>query len=487
MTGKNYMNPIDRGRFGFSESGEFKAPYNGAHIFAALFISAGIFIDVIVFVALVSLGNSGILPDAPLFVALVQGFIMLFAVGLTVLIVVLGVRAVSSGFQCKYTANDEMFVLTYGGDVHTIYYRDVQNVHFLPRTSLGRVRGYDVTIRINGAEEVYSIVSDTYISEKITPFQIIRERAEMVRNAQYNERAMLEGRNSVGDSNKPISSTDIAKAKEGKKDVYDRMAELLGKDAEMPGVSLAKDDRNTARAVRAYKAEQEARAKNAPVIPEGLEGGYDISKVMEKVAPTVNGYSADMPTLGKDGKVILPEENFIGDDGRPTSLDDIQGSGTFNIATSKKIAVVLWIVVGIALAWVLHLAVFAVMTLLSGSTAALVTVLLCGIYALPALVIAPILTSYIRKGKELSYKANGREFVVSEKKKPDEHIYYNEVAGVAYSKLKFLWFDNGYNVEITTKYGVIRYKYVFPKFRHTIKTEDLPFELIRTNAERVKK
>ncbi|MDE7361554.1 MAG: hypothetical protein K2N38_06420 [Oscillospiraceae bacterium] len=486
MTGRNYINPNDRGRFGFSESGEFKAPYKGAPIFAVLIICAGILIDVLALVALIKLGDSLQVTEGEMFVTLAQGVVMLIVVILTIIFISIAVRAVTSGFKCRYTANDEKFILTYGGDVHTFYYKDVQTVHFIPRSSLGKVSGYDVTIRIKGEDRYFSIVSDSYISEKSTPFNIIRERAEIVRNAQNNERIMLEGRNSVGDSNKPIFAEDIAKAQAGKKDVFDRMAELLGKDAEMPGVSLGNDDKNSARAVRAYKAEQEARAKNAPVIPEGIEGGYDVSKVMEKVSPTAGGYAADMPTIGKDGRVVSVNDTYIAEDGKRFSLDDVQGYGTFHVAAPKKTAVVLGIFAGIFLAWTCLTAVFIVQTLLINPSADVVTAIIGGAAALLTLTAALIIIRYIRHGKKISYKANGREFVVSEKKKPDEHIYYNDVAGVTYSKLKFLWIDNGYKVEITTKYGVIKYNFVYPKFRRDMKTEDLPFELIRKNVERLK-
>ncbi|MDE7361555.1 MAG: hypothetical protein K2N38_06425 [Oscillospiraceae bacterium] len=482
MAVKNYTNPNDRRRFGFSESGEFKAPYKGAHIFVALLIAAGILIDVVVFVALVGLGEAIGLPRGDMFTALVQGFIMVFTVVLTIFVVLLGIRTLSSGFSCKYTADEEKFILTYGGDVHTFYYDDVQAVHFIPRTSLGKVIGYDVTIKINGAEENFSIVSELYVSEKSTPFNIIRERAEMAHDAKYNERAMNEGRNAVGDSRKPIFAEDIVKARESKKSVFDRMAELCGNDADMSGVSLGKDDKNSASAVRAYNAGQEAGAENAPVIREGIEGGYDVSKVMEKVSPTVRGYASDMPAVSKDGKITAAAETYTDDFGMSRSLDDIQGRGTFNVPLPKKTAALLWVIVLALLVGAVFFTVMLISTMIVAGLIALVLV----VPVIILLSIAIVIIKCIRQGREYSYRADGREFVVTAKNEPEQHICYNEVTGVTYSELKFLWFENGYNVEITTNYGVIRYKYVYPKFRHAIKTEDLPFELIRKNAERLK-
>lgn len=487
MTGRNYINPNDRGRFGFSESGEFKAPYKGAHIVTALIIAAAI--SVIAIAVLIVMGYyRKILPSLPngeLLLALIGVVVIGIIIVVCVLIAILSIRTVTSGYKCQYTANDEKMVLTIGGDIHTIYYNEVQTVHFIPRTSFGKVCGYDVTVRVNGADESYAITFDGFLSEKNTPFYIIRERAEMIRNAEYNERARLADMNAVGENNSPIGAEDIAKAKEGKKDVYDRMAELLGKDAEMPGVSLAKDDRNTARAVSAYRAEQEARASNAPVIPEGIEGDCDISKVMEKVSPSVGGYAADMPTLGKNGKVLAPAETYINEEGREVSFNDVIGRGTFHVALPKNQTVWLWIISVPLLLWALYAAILlplGFVNLFFGDISAVVMV----VSAILSFVISIVIIKCIRQGREYSYKANGREFVVTAKNMPEEHIFYSEVAGVSYSKLKFLWFDNGYNVEITTNYGIIKYKFLFPRFRHEISTEDLPFELIRKAAARQK-
>ncbi|MCM1164985.1 MAG: hypothetical protein NC299_10815 [Lachnospiraceae bacterium] len=482
MTGRNYINPNDRGRFGFSESGEFRAPFKGAHIVSALIIAAAITVIAITVVTALALYRQ-ILPsvaNGELFLSLIAVFVIAVIAIVCIIVAITSIRALNYGFKCRYTANDEKMVLTIGGDMHTIYYKDVQTVHFLPRSSLGKVNGYDVTVKINGANEHYSITFDGFLSEKNTPFYIIRERAEMLRNAEYDERARLAGMNAVGESSRPIRAEDVAKARERKSDVYDRVTELLGKDAEMPGVSLAKDDRNTARAVRAYRAEQEARAANVPVIPEGIEESYDIAKIREKVSPTVGGYAADMPTLGKDGKVVAPPQMYMGDDGREVPVNDVIGSGTFRVELSKRAAVPLWIAAVILLA----IAVFAAIVAISSMTVALLYAIATAGAALVPLAAALTIIKYIRQGTERGYKANGREFVVTAKNKPEEHIYYNEVAGVTYSKRKFLWFDNGYNVEITTNYGVIGYRYVFPQFRNTIKTEDLPFELIRKYAEK---
>lgn len=487
MAGKNYINPADRGRFGFSESGEYRAPFKGSHILKALIISAAIFLVVISVVTAMEIYREVLpsLQNGELLLSLICVVILGAIIAVCVIVTVMGLRAVTSGYRCSYTANDEKMVLTIGGDTHTIYYREVQTVHFIPRTLFGKVCGYDVTVRINGADEEYAITFDGYLSEKNTPFYIIQERAEMVKLAAYAEQARQADLNASGDKRDPIQAEDIANAQNNKKDVYDRMAELLGKDANMPGVSLPESKRNTSRAIRAYRAEQEARASNAPVIPEGLEGGYDVSKIMAKVSPTVGVYAADMPTLNKDGRVIVPQESYFGDDGRATNPDDVIGRGTFHVPYSKKSTALLWILtVILAVGGVYTIGSSLGMFVLSGFSSE--KSILSGVLGLICLTASGVIVNYMRQGKEYSYKANGREFVISRKNTPDEHIYYSNVAGVTYSKLKFLWIENGYNVEITTNNGILKYQYVYPRLRHKIKTEDLPFELIRKESEKLR-
>lgn len=493
MTEKNYTNPHDRGRFGFSESGEYRAPYKFGTLLIALFVSAGIVAVAITFFISVQFmrDNMEIMPEGSGIYAMAAALAVGVVGILCIIIIGALTRYIRQGYICKYDANDEKFTLTIGGDIRTIYYKEVQDVHFMPRLALGKkVCGYNVTIKINGAVEEYDIVFDNYLSEKNTPFYIIQERVEMLRHAAALERSMHAGRNVAGESNRPISAEDIAKAQAGKKNVYDRMAELLGKDAEMPGVSLAKEDRNTSRAVRAIKAEQQARAKNTPVIPEGMEAEYDVARVMEKLSPTVGGYAADMPSIGKDGRVIQPDETYYGEDGREVSIDDVQSYGTFRAPFPKKINIIMYVIAAPFLVWVLCVLFLYIRmgvsqglhTLLTGFLSAGNDLLI--ISAVIALAIVILILRIIRAGDEYRYKANGREFTVSKKNRPDETVLYRDAKGISYKPIKFLWFDNGYEVEIVTVYGVMKFGYCYPRFNHPIKKEDLPFDIIKRHIER---
>lgn len=445
MIDKNYTNPADRGRFGFSESGEYNAGYKAAHVFSALLIAAAIILAAILCFFIVSFVkvNMNQIAGSEMLLSLAGGVAALFVILVAVAVVGVGMKIIHGGYKCKYAANEEKFTITTGDDVHTIYYKDVQKVHFLPIMRRGGVCGYNVTIQINGACEEYSIVSDKFLSEKNTPFYIIKERVELIRRAEDLERARQAGKNYVGDSSKPIQSEDIAKAQQGKRDVFDRMTELLGKDAEMPGVGLPK----TASPDEAQR----------------------LQKIMEKVSPSIDGYSSDMPSVGKNGRVIVPQETYLSSaDGREISVTDIQAQGTFYVEASVRRKVIMSIAAAASV-------VLAILLATSGYS----DMLLLG--AVILFLVPGTILNFLRRGTECRYKANGREFVVSAKNKPDEHIYYRDVAGVTYRPFKFLFKQNGYEVNIVTQFGIVKYRYVFPGFGRRIAENDLPFEIIRRN------
>lgn len=445
MIEKNYTNPADRGRFGFSESGEYNAGFKGAHVFSALLIAAAIVLAAILCFFIVSFMRANVnqIAGSEMLLALAGGVASIFVILIAIAVVGVGMKIIHGGYKCKYAANEEKFTITTGDDVHTIYYKDVQKVHFLPIMRRGGVFGYNVTIQINGACEEYSIVSDKFLSEKNTPFYIIQERMELIRRAEDLERERQAGKNYAGDSAKVIQSDDIAKAQQGKRDVFDRMTELLGKDAEMPGVGLP---------------------RTAP--PDEAQR---LQKVMEKVSPSIDGYSSDMPSVGKNGRVIVPQETYLSSsDGREVSITDIQGQGTFYVEASTRRKVIMLIAAAAS-------AVLAILIATTGYT----EMLLLG--AVILFFVPGTILNFLRRGTECRYKANGREFVISAKNKPDEHIYYRDVVGVAYRPFKFLFRQNGYEVSIVTQFGTVKYKYVFPGFGRRIAENDLPFEIIKKN------
>ena len=103
--------------------------------------------------------------------------------------------------------------------------------------------------------------------------------------------------------------------------------------------------------------------------------------------------------------------------------------------------------------------------------------------------IMSILLGIMRGSNEYKYQANLREFSFSRKdgKGAVAHFFYKDILSVDYCPYKILWFDSGYYVTIETKSGFFTYKYVFPRFRHSISEGNLPFEIIREQIADKKK
>ncbi|MCH5206137.1 MAG: hypothetical protein J1F09_04230 [Oscillospiraceae bacterium] len=455
MLEKNYTNPEDRGRFGFSESGEFRAPYKSEHVIVSVLIAGMVVMAVLAFLLTVTVVRTGIgvgsdADSVKLFVGLTGVIILAILESLVILGFVLMIKFVLSGYECKYDATDEKIIISDGGNTRTIYYKDVQTVHFQPRHFFRKVQGYDVTVKVNGALEEFGITSDSFISEKTTPFFIIKERMEMIRQAEYAERQRNEGLVSA-------VRTDSITTKP-KKTVTDRVDSLLNQPDVMPSIGIAKT----------------SLEKPAPETPTET-----------RVSPTAGGYVADMPSVAK------PAKTYVGTDNREYSRNDIVSRGEFCVTHTRKTTLLLSIfsAVFMAVALVL-LGIYVIASV--GFYFNFIGVLIFGgwMYVLGAILLGAagvVFWRYLVKGTECSYKANGYELIIYQKGKPDEHFIYSDVMGVNYKTRKLLWFDHGYDVGILTRYGITEFRYVFPrtgKTGKTIKTENTPFDIIRVMNER---
>lgn len=445
MLEKNYANPADRGRFGFSMSGEYRSPYKGEPLFIGLLLGGGAALGIILFLVLSSFATrlKSEADAAADFVMLAFAVGMAVAVVLIVVLVGTGVRSVKKGFKCSYTANDETFTATVGGDLHVIRYGEVTSVEFKARSYIGKIRGYDVIVRTGGREQEFSICSDGYLSPQATPFYIIRERLDMRRNGTTTATI-----NTSRSDSRAITRAEVDRAKTGSVSAMDRMAQLLGETSDMPELSLD--------ATPAQRA---------------------VAELDELLSSTAD----QMPAIGQKPAPAMPQ-SYLGDDGRDHDIRDVQTQGSFYIKPSvgKMISSLVTIT--------------AVWALLCLGLVMLGNYLISrgGIYSLDILsgllsIFCPIepliiLFSIFRiRGPMCSYKADGRGFFVTMKGKGDDIILYRDVLSVDYKPTKLLWKINGFKVDILTKSGIIHYDYIFPNIHHRIPRQNLPFEVIRKN------
>lgn len=403
MRKKDYSAAANAGRTGHSGSGTYRAPYKSEPLITGI-----IFGVVGVLALLIALFVIGIVRDnlkndsSDLMLLLAVGVCLLLVEALVIGTGIVLVRIARTGYKCSYIADEERFITNEGGNSRTIYYNDVQAVHFVPRSVWGRVRGYEVTVVLNGFQEEYAVTSEGFISEKSTPFYIITERVEEIRRQQAHERYEQElaklGTNASTAPMKPKGPS------ESKTQIFNR----LGQDAQMPAVNLS------------------AVAKAAPTKTDTTEN--------------------------KEQK----NDIYIDDDGRERLYSDVLGTGRFKTLCKPKKTAALAVGAFVGLS----LAVFL------GKTRGIE-------FALIGIAVFALMVIIFFIGDENTYRANGREFVVADKKGCETHIVYSNVQSVHYLGMLL-----GYKVEILTRYGIVSFKCLDKRKGIYRKPEKLPFHII---------
>lgn len=172
-------------RFGYAAAGHFRAAYRLGHLFAviAVLLTIGFLIWAFIFMEWFLRGerlsveeNFGI-----------RFFYMVIMAGICVisfLLCGLAIRLCVRGAECSWRADEEKFTATVHGRIITIYYSQVENVLFEEMSFWGKVYGYTVTIKVDGARIVFKQMLDSmkiYTPPEASPFYIIKERAGLIR------------------------------------------------------------------------------------------------------------------------------------------------------------------------------------------------------------------------------------------------------------------------------------------------------------------
>lgn len=437
MAENSYTSPNDHNRFGFSKAGEFRAPYKGENFICGLLTGCAIALVVVVVLLTVKVlrAESDKYQQTTLFIALTAIVALALVIAVCALIFGLGLRAVHKGYECSYTATEDKFCISAGKNKNTIFYADVQMVYFQPRTNFfGSINGYNVTIKVNGENQEYAIVSDGYLTPENTPFYIVQQRMDEVHQEENLERLKRDENSSLGSLNRAISVEEIQRARSKKTTAIDRMNELL-----------------------------ENVHGDMPVIGEGR----DNTVMSDMVSLDTHAHGADY----RGGEL---KEMYIGSDGMEHAIDELQGKGDFYAPRSAKQNFLPAAVTFLAL---------IVIYVLSNYKYLLVNFDLREVILILAIFAALTFVNCMRKGRKFTYSANGREFVVESKNYPGGRIVYSEVLSVDYSPIKFLWITRGFRANIFTRHGKYTYEHLLKRGVRTVK--DLPFELIRSNAERI--
>ncbi len=457
MQERNYTNPEDRGRFGFSKCGEFRAPYKGETIFVVLLLSAAVFAGLVLFFVLRQISATNKPDQEAQTPFLLAGAVIAFIAFAAILIVIfgIGIRSVKKGYKCSYNANDETFTATIGGDLHVIRYQEVTDVQFHSRSSFGKIRGYDVTVKLrNGTSKIFAICSEGYLSPQATPFYIITERLEILSRSRSSP-SLSFNPNTAKANSKAITQAEVERKTVGGISAMDKMAHLLGETSNMPELSSA---------------------------------ASPLEKAEAEVSRLLNEYPSDeMPAIGERARP-KSEGYFIGLEGREHSLDTVQAQGVYN-TRPKTLTLIL---IGILVA---AIDVFAMMTI-PKIIWDMLTRDYFSITSLPpdypglislglSLITVPLLIFYFItrvRGTLYNYKADGRGFYMTSKKGSDQ-ILYKDAISIDFNLTKLFGKAYGYKVDILMTYGPVRIDYKFPHFNHKLAKQFTPFEAIRRNIE----
>lgn len=446
---KNYTNPEDRGRFGFSMSGEYRAPYKAESLVVTLLIGVAVIAGLSLLFWLNALWRRDKMEQDTTSTFVLIGSIIALVVSILVIIVVfgVGVRNVKKGFLCKYSANDETFTTTVGGDLHVIQYKDVIGVTFQPRSSFGKIRGYNVIVRVGAKEEVFGICSDGYLSPQATPFYIIQERVEILRRPRSTAQI-----NTARANSNAITKAEVERAQTGSVSAMDKMAQLLGETSNMPELSVS----------QSYSERAVAQ----------------VNRMMQE-------YSSDeMPAIGEKAK--RTPDTYIGIEGREHPNNEIQTQGVFYIKPPRKALILTGVIAAIVdIGLVTLLYYVLVIHNIFGFMLAFVLppIVIILIYPVAALVTAAMAVYHFvtrARGTLFNYKADGRGFYLTSKA-GNSQILYKDVLSVDYTAMKLFRKPYGYTVDILTTYGLITYEYIYPHFGHTVPSQFIPFDVIRRN------
>lgn len=428
-------------------SGEYYTPHKAEGLFITVLVGVAVVAGLALFFAINALNTENKMRQEASATFVLVGSAIAFLIFAIIIILVFGVgiRTVKKGFKCTYSANDETFTTTIGGDLHVIRYDEVSSVHFEPRNAFGKVRGYDITIRVKGHDEKFSVCSDGYISPQATPFYIVQERVEILRQKRSSAPTFI---NTARADNKAISRAEIDKANGGGVSALDKMSQLLGETSNMPTLS----------------------ADNSPT-------SQAIARVNELLNESSPANSGGMPTIGESAR---PVNTYVGDTGREFPIEQTQTQGSFYVKpTPLKLFIfsaVAVVIVGGILAGLLYYI----------SRSAVSMVLYPFAWVIPivfVLVLFFTLYTCITKihGDLYEYRADGRGFFITIKGGGGEQILYKDVLSVDYKHTKLFGRSYGYKVDILTSYGIVHYDYIYPRFGHKVPRQYLPFECIRKN------
>lgn len=223
---------VNMRKFSSNVSGTYRTPYKSQGLFKVLVLCAFTIIGIFILLITAKFVRDHFSHDASDSLMLIaSAIVLLLAEAIVVLLAAVVTKSVCSGYKCTYIDDGERFVTNEGGNHREVYYWEIKDIVFEQITTLGKVRGYEVTVITEHRKEVYRVVSDGFLSKESTPFHLMSERVDQYQAKKAHEAYLKEMRS--------INSAAISLGSDSQST---DPANRLGMDAEMPTVGLPKSN-----------------------------------------------------------------------------------------------------------------------------------------------------------------------------------------------------------------------------------------------------
>ena len=368
------------------------------------------------------------------------------------------------GVSCKYRMDREKLTINCFSKERTFYYTEVKGVVFEEMTAFGKCYAQLVTIATERGNFEY-ILSNAK-GGKHNIFSMLEERAKRARNTNPPE---AEPRHEMTLSER----FDAQNMQEG----FRETANKASSSTLFPEISNAPEMNN--------------RADNAPMFSDNPEVSGCVRE--NEVSCTSPKPEQEMPllSLSSENAVARLEAMLspLAEESAPPA--DIRADekvliaeGVFRTPYKRELLIAVAAVVGVLL-------VVEVCVLLLTAITMQVSLVYAAKYGTFHYLITIAITIFlgiamfrlVMSGTDIRYKANGREFVMTNKKGETDTLYICDVENVTYRPLVMLGTKRGYIVTVQTKYRTITYKWL--SYRATLPSyKETPFYVINNLIEK---
>lgn len=369
------------------------------------------------------------------------------------------------GVSCKYRMDREKLTINCFSKERTFYYTEVKGVVFEDMTAFGKCYAQLVTIATERGNFEY-ILSNAK-GGKHNIFSMLAERAKRARNTNPPEaepRPEMTFSERFDEQNMQMGFRETAeKAANGT--LFPEISNAPEMNNRADNAPLFSDNPEVSESARETTERRTASPESEQEMPSlSLSSENAVARLEAMLSPLAEE-SAPPADIRADEKVLLAE-------------------GVFRTPYKRELLLAVAAVVGVLL-------VVEVCVLLLTAITMQVSLVYAAKYGAFHYFITLAITIFlgiamfrlVMSGTDIRYTANGREFVMTNKKGETETLYICDIENVTYRPLVMLGTKRGYIVTVQTKYRTIKYKWL--SYRATLPSyKDTPFYVINNLIEK---